>query len=251
MIEHRKAQLKELARHLPASEIEAEGIAERIIAPLLLEIPVLDEAAKYAESREIDVDVSGDPMRMVFDRSQPFYIKGTEITVAIPFTGDPKGFQIRPTTFTTNPPFGRVEGHELRLVFRLMNPGVNMNAEVDRTITQVKQYLDWLRPSSEQMKRDLMQVAQSLISQRKQQASTHAQIAGGLGIPIRQAQPKATERISQIPTARPSSNKRERQRHDEWDIFVSMQAKTRKRLLVHWQKRFGLEDYGFGTMSSH
>lgn len=77
---------------------------------------------------------------------------------------------------------------------------MNMNAEIDRTVTQVRQHLEWLRPSSEQMKCDLMQVAQSLISQRKQQASTHAQIVGGLGIPIRQAQPKATEGIPKIPT---------------------------------------------------
>jgi len=53
VIEHGKAQVKELVRQLPASEVEAEGIAERVIAPLLLEIPVLDEAAKYAESREL------------------------------------------------------------------------------------------------------------------------------------------------------------------------------------------------------
>jgi hypothetical protein len=53
VIEHGKAQVKELVRQLPASEVEAEGIAERVIAPLLLEIPVLDESAKYAESREL------------------------------------------------------------------------------------------------------------------------------------------------------------------------------------------------------
>jgi TIR domain len=221
VIEHGKAQVKELIRRLPASELEAEGIAERVITPLLLEIPVLDEATRYAETQEIDIDVSGDPMRMIFDRSQPFYIKGTEITVAIPFRGDPNAFQIQPTTFNMNPPFGRVQDHELRLVFRITNPGVNINAEVDRTITQVKQYLDWLRPSSEQMKRDLIQVAQSLISQRKQQASAHAQIVGGLGIPIRQLQPNTTESIPQIHTAKPSSNKSERKKPDEWDVFIS------------------------------
>jgi len=221
VIEHAKAQVKELVRQLPTSEIETEGIAEKVITPLLLDIPVLDEAAKYAENREIDVDVSSDPMRIIFDRSRPFYVKGTEITVAIPFKGDPNVFQIQPTTYTLNPPFGHVQDHELRIVFRITNPSVNINAEIDRTLTQTKQYLDWLRPSAEQLKRDLMQVAQPLILQRKKQASAHAQIVGGLGIPIKQAQPQTKESTPEIPVVIESKSKDQRRKHGEWDVFVS------------------------------
>jgi len=221
VIEHGKAQVKELVRQRPREEIESEGVAERLIAPLLLDIPVLDETAKYAETREIDVDVSGDPMRMIFDRSQPFYIKGTEVTIVIPFKGDPNVFQIQPTSFTLSPPFGHIKNHELRLVFTITNPGVNINAQVDRTIAEVKHYLDWLRPSVEQMKRDLMQVALPLIAQRKQQATAHAEIVGGLGIPIRQSPAIVTDTPPQIPTGSPSSRKTRRKSHEEWDIFVS------------------------------
>ena len=221
VIEHGKAQLKELVRKLRREEIESEGLAERLIAPLLLDIPVLDEAAKYAETREIDVDVSGDPMRMIFDRSEPFYVKGTEITVVIPFKGDPNVFQMQPTSFTTNPPFGYVQGHELRLVFRITNPGVNINTEVDRTTNQIKQYLEWLRPSVDQMKRDLMQVAVPLITQRKQQASAHAQMVGGLGMPIRQSPPNVTETTPPIPPVTQSTSKTRRKSLEEWDVFVS------------------------------
>ena len=79
--------------------------------------------------------------------------------------------------------------------------------------------MDWLRPSAEQMKRELTLLAQSLLSQRKQQANTHAQIVGGLGIPIRQAQPRAIENAPQTPAPKQSS-KSER-KHEEWDVFVS------------------------------
>jgi hypothetical protein len=220
VIENGKAQVNELVRQLPREKIEEDGVAERLIAPLLLEIPVLDENAKYAETREVDVDVSRDPMRMIFDRSQPFYVKGTEITIAIPFAGDPKVFQIQPTSYTLNPPFGHIEDHELRLMFTITNPEMNINAQADRTITQTKQYLDWLRPCAEQMKLDLMQVAQTLIAQRKQQASAHAQIVGGLGIPIRPAQPQVSESAPEIP-ARPANNKIRRKGQEEWDVFIS------------------------------
>ncbi len=111
VIEQRKAQLKELVRQVPASELEDASLPERVVSPLLVEIPVLDEAAKYAESREVDVDVSRDPMRMIPDPSRPFYVKGTEITVVIPFKGDPRAFQIHPTSYDLSPPFGYVHDH--------------------------------------------------------------------------------------------------------------------------------------------
>jgi hypothetical protein len=219
VIEQRKAQVKELIRQIPASQLEDESLPENIVFPLLVEIPVLDEAAKYAENREVDVDVRGDPTRWISDRSRPFYIKATEITVVVPFKGDPEAFQIQPTTYNLTPPFGHVHDHELRLVFTITNPSVNINAQLDGAVAQVKQYLDWLRPSGEQMKRELTQLAQSLIFQRKQQATAHAQIVGGLGIPIRQAQPKTTENAPQ-PASRQPSSKRER-KHEGWDVFIS------------------------------
>jgi hypothetical protein len=143
VIEDGKAQVKELVQRLSTSEIESEGIAERVIAPLLLAIPVLDEAGKYAESREIDVDVSGDPMRMIFDRSQPFYIKG------------------------------KAWGSPLNGIATVIS----------------------------------VQVAQSLIAQRKQQATAHAQIVGGLGIPIRQTQPSPTQNAAQTPVTRQTTSR--------------------------------------------
>jgi hypothetical protein len=222
-IEHGKARVKELVRRLPASEIESEGAAERIIAPLVLDVPVLDDAAKYAQTREVDVDVSGDPTRMIFDRSQPFYIKGTEITVIIPFKGNPRAFEIQPTTHNLNVPLGRVEDDELRLVFTVTNPEFNVNAEIERTITQVKQHLDWLRPSAEQMKRALVQEAQSLIAQRKQQADAHTGIVGRLGIPIRQAEPEAVDSTPLRATAKraTASTRTVQNDREEWDVFVS------------------------------
>lgn len=224
VIERSKDRAKELVRELAASEIGSEGAAERVVAPLLLDVPVLDEAAKCAETQEVDVDVSGDPMRMLLDRSRPFYIKGTEITVIIPFRGDPRAFEIQPTTYNLNPPFGHVEDHELRLVFTITNPEFNVGAEIDRTISQVKQYLDWLRPSAEQMRQALLQVAQSAISQRRQQADAHAEVVNRLGIPIRPADSKVA--IEKPPESLDPSRGRHSamaipREREEWDVFIS------------------------------
>jgi hypothetical protein len=60
----------------------------RLIEQFSINVPVLDEEKKYALTKETQVDVSRDPRRFIRDRSQPFYIAGTEVRVVIPFQGD-------------------------------------------------------------------------------------------------------------------------------------------------------------------
>src|SRR5581483_1630645 len=43
-------------------------------------VPSLKEDAIQVDQQEAAVDVSRDPDRIIFDRSQPFHMKGTEIT---------------------------------------------------------------------------------------------------------------------------------------------------------------------------
>jgi hypothetical protein len=49
------------------------------------EMPVLNVNGVCFEQDEADIDVSQDFHRAIFDRSQPFYMKGTRITFVIPF----------------------------------------------------------------------------------------------------------------------------------------------------------------------
>jgi hypothetical protein len=106
------------------------------------------------------------------------------------------------------------------LIFRITNPGMTVNAELDGTLAKVKKYLDWLRPSTEQMKHELLQLAKSLIAQRRQQATAHAQIVGGLGIPIRQAQSKNEATITS-PSISQSRTRAKRNSGEQWDVFIS------------------------------
>ena len=52
-----------------------------------IDIPILDRNRIIADQREAQIDVSQDPMRAIFDRSQPAYIPGTEIEVSVPIYG--------------------------------------------------------------------------------------------------------------------------------------------------------------------
>ena len=89
---------------LNASE---NDLVQALVEELRLNVPVIkDEEIYVAHSAETQVDVSRDPMRMIYDRSEPFYIPGNQTVIAVPFDGDADFFTIQPQTFSLNPPRG-------------------------------------------------------------------------------------------------------------------------------------------------
>lgn len=219
VIEHQKQQLKDAFRTVTNAELDADPIAlaARLIEQFSINVPVLDEEKKYASTKEIQVDVSSDVRRRIFDRSRPFYIAGTEVRVVIPFQGDAGLFDVRPTMFTSNPPFGEIHDHELHLVYQLTDAQFDIEAATPRTVSQVKQYLQSLQGSAEQLKSDIQQLVNSLIEKRKQERGTHSQIVAGLKIPIRQAPATATS----SPTSAAPRTTRSKKPEEEWDVFIS------------------------------
>ena len=97
VIEELKRKAKEAFRTIPDSALDADPVAvsARLIEEFSLNVPVVDQDKKYALTKETEVDVSQDPMRHVLDRSRPFYIRGTEVRVVIPFQGDDWMFDVR------------------------------------------------------------------------------------------------------------------------------------------------------------
>lgn len=85
VIEHQKQELKNAFQKVTNAELDADSVAvaARLIEQFSINVPVLDEDKKYALTKETQVDVSHDPRRFIRDRSQPFYIAGTEIRVVI------------------------------------------------------------------------------------------------------------------------------------------------------------------------
>jgi hypothetical protein len=96
-----------------------EDLVRYLVDEYSLDPPVLDPDKKYVfRQSEVDIDVSQDRMRGIFDRSKPFYIKGISVTIAIPFSGDGTYFQYTPSTLTFNPPRGEVIGQEVHLILK-------------------------------------------------------------------------------------------------------------------------------------
>jgi len=212
-----KRKLKEAFRTIPDSALDAEPVAvsARLIEEFSLNVPVIDEDKKYARTKETEVDVSQDPMRHVFDRSRPFYIKGTEVRIVVPFQGDAWMFDVGPTMFTTNPPVAEIQDNELHFVYKLATAGFDIDGDVSRRLGYVNQYLRSLRDSAEILKNELQQLVSSFIEQRKRERGTHAQIVSNLKMPVRKEETKSTR------PAQPAESKSAVKPEEEWDVFVS------------------------------
>src|SRR5450432_638909 len=225
VVEHQKTELKKAARQLSRSDIE--GNEEKLIAQFLadfgINVPTLRSAELYATEAEVDVDISRDPRRFIVDRSLPVYRRGTQITVHVPFDGDAALFDIRPSTFSSNPPYGDVVGSEIQLVYKVVDGDASIKAEYERTLSQIVQYLDWLRPAAEQLANELRNLTGSLISERKARFAAGSQAINSLGIPIRQVAPFVQSPRLQ-PSTLPSNTirpPRRTQPNDGWDVFIS------------------------------
>ncbi len=219
VIENQKRALKDAFQKTSNTELDGDpvAVAARLIEQFSINVPVLDEDKKYALTKETQVDASRDPRRIISDRSRPFYIAGTEVKVVIPFQGDAGLFDVRPTSFTLSPPFGEIQDHELHLIYELTDAQFDVDAATGRTVGQVKQYLQSLQGSGEQLKSDVQQLVNTLIAKRKQERGTHSQIVAGLNMPVRQIPPEVANNATSSSPATSHSKRPE----DEWDVFIS------------------------------
>jgi TIR domain len=223
VLQQRQETLKNEVAKLTPGEIErqAEDVLVRDLATKYkLETPVLEDENAHISYREVDIDVSQDQMRMIWDRSRPFYIKGTEITFTIPFKGDPGLFQVRPATFDTNPPRGEIGGREIRLVqTRTDGNAAAAKSEYERSLQSIKQYLGWLGTSISDFNSKIGGQVQALVNQRRQQLATTAGMVAEIGLPIKQ-NTSTLSGASDHPTRTKSLGK-SLGSPKRWDVFIS------------------------------
>lgn len=113
VVRHQEASTNRALDQLVAEVIlsqSLEDLTARLMEELSLEVPILDRTATLQlPNEEIEIDVSRDPMRAFLDPSEPFYVKGTAMQIAVPFNGDPELFKYGGSSFGSRIP-GRIDG---------------------------------------------------------------------------------------------------------------------------------------------
>ena len=153
-------------------------------------------------------------------------------------------FDVQPTMFTLNPPFGEIHGNELHLVYVLARSDFDVEAAANRTVGQVNQYLQSLQGSAEQLKGEIQQLVNSLIQKRKQERGTHSQIVAGLKIPVRQAR-----RLLRRPLQNRLEATLQTRRTNGMSSF-RMRVKTRVKSRVRWPRHSEAKVCASGTTIS-
>jgi hypothetical protein len=200
--------------------LSEEELIRSIAANYKLETPVLEDEKAHISHREVDVDVSQDPMRMIWDRSRPFYIKGTEIIFRVPFKGDPNFFHVRPSSFDLNPPRGEVQGREIHLVqTRTDTNAAAARVEYERTLQSVKRYLGWLEGSISDFNSKIGNQVQGLVAQRRQQLTDQEGMVAALGLPVQNQGSGRSEVLG--PRTHMKSPGKSLTSPKKWDVFIS------------------------------
>jgi len=117
------------------------------------------------EPKPVQVDVSGDHYRrFIRDPSQPAYVPGHRTIVHIPFSGEKHVFQLRPSSYTLNPPHANVSDGELRFVIEYPDDRpADIKAETDELLKKVEQHLGAARKDIEYWNSGLLNAAQMVI----------------------------------------------------------------------------------------
>jgi hypothetical protein len=125
-------------------------------------------------------------MRMIYDRSEAFYVPGNKTVIAVPFKGDVEFFRVQPSSYSLSPPRATIGKGELLLTY----VRTDQNAEAIKrgyqgTVDSIKQYLRSLSESAAQFNGQLENLIMSQLKTRKDRILADAGMTAAIGLPMR------------------------------------------------------------------
>lgn len=165
---------------------DPEKLAEDLVSKMLVQIPNLDNAEIEVSQEGMKMDVSNDPLRVSFDRSGPVLIDATRITYHIPFTGDAHLFRCKPSSYSLNPPYGKVVGNELRVIYEIIDPkSVDLKSRFQKDLAEIQTHLDRVAADLDPFNNRLTSVALAKINQRRTKLAKDQSVVTELGFRVR------------------------------------------------------------------
>ena len=182
--------VKKKVQSIPANTLlnaSEQDLVQTLVEEFRLNVPVIkDEEIHIAHSGEAQVDVSRDPMRMIYDRSEPFYVPGNKTVIAVPFEGDVEFFRVQPQTYGANPPRAEVEKSEILLTYvRTDQNAEAIKQEYQQTVSSITQYLRSLSESAAQFNNQLEGLVTSQLRARKERLLADAGMVAAIGLPMK------------------------------------------------------------------
>jgi len=216
-MEHQKQLLKEAIGSLTADQLRSDqnALVSTLVNEYAINIPVIKEDQISMSQKDAQFEIH-EPFYMHGGFGNPT-VQGLEITIHVPFEGDDL-FGVQPMTYTTNPPRGEVVNSEIQVIHQVRHTDTDVKARYEETLRQIKQHLDWMRPSASQLRQELEQLARTLVARQEQQHQSKADLVASLGLPERRpAQPS----VHQSDAVKSKSSSGSGVRQERWDVFIS------------------------------
>ena len=170
-----------------------------------IDVPVLVEensSISYTEAR-IDATVSFS--------EQPKVLLGTRYSITVPFTGDVRVFNSRPSMSTLQPPFARLEAGALTFTYdQISHDPEDLAASYRQDLSNVTEHLRWLAGEADNFNSQIRSCSAAAIRIRRTKLLNDQGVAASLGIRLERARPSATYVVPQVqrkpPVARPKAS---------------------------------------------
>lgn len=190
VVQARTQTVKKRVQSIPANTLlnaSEQDLVQALLDEFHLNVPVIkDDEIHIAHSGEAQIDVSRDPMRMIHDRSQPFYMPGNKTVIAVPFDGDAEFFNVQPSSFSLSPPRAQIGKGELLLTYVRTDPNAEaIKREYKATVDSIKNYLRSLSESAAQFNGQLESLVRSQMKARKDRLLADAGMTAALGLPMK------------------------------------------------------------------
>ncbi len=183
--EHRKKSLTDEIAQFDGNRLlntSVDDLCNYFEKKYRLDVPILRNNEIVADQKEIQIDMSWDP-----NRSQPSHVPGTKVEITVPFDGEAEVFKIRPTSFTFDPPIAEIRGGALILNIQGTDLQTKrVRTSIDRTLSEIKTYLDNLRSDATELNSQLPQLARIAIERRRTKLLENQSLVASLGFPLKE-----------------------------------------------------------------
>lgn len=190
VIEHQKQQAGKRVQAIGSDQLQRateDEIINQIVSEYRLDVPVIkDDKIYVAEHGESQVNTSRDFRQHIRARSRPSSVVGMKTTIAVPFKGDPELLKVQPSTYTSSRPSGEIIGNEIHLTYIQAEPNAEaIKLDYMKTVQEIKQYLDWQRPSADEFNNQLESLVRQRVSDRRKKLLASTGMLELLGLPIK------------------------------------------------------------------
>lgn len=198
--DHQKKQLTDEVNKIDGNRLlntSPDDLCDYLEDKYRVNVPSLIEEEIVADQNETQIDVNNDFLRAITNRSQPFYITGTEVKITVPFEGDSEVFNIQPTSFTLNPPIADIHGSNL--IIRVQGTDLKaeeVRKEIDKTLSEIKNYLNTLNVNAQGLNEQLRGIARGAIDRRREKLLSNQSLVASLGFPLKSRQDSQTTYIT-------------------------------------------------------